>query len=105
MLEECSKSVRKIEGRPPDEWMLGFVWTMAWGWKLLTTLPITPRGYFTQFLEQGFKLLRPDIEDPPEWESLVKTAIKRFRLKSTKPLQPGNDLALSQVEKLTPDCA
>src|SRR5215475_9057345 len=24
MLEECSKSVRKIEGRPCDEWMLGF---------------------------------------------------------------------------------
>jgi hypothetical protein len=90
MLEECSKSVRKIEGRPCDEWMMGFVWAMAWGWKLLTTLPITPCGYFTTFLEQGFDLLRPD-EDPPEWESLVKTATKRFCLKDEKPPVSGGE--------------
>jgi hypothetical protein len=103
MREECSKSIPGIEGRPGDAWLLGYIWAMARGWKQLTTLPITPRGYFTRFLEQGFKLLRPDRE-APDWESLIKTATQRFRLKSEKPLQPGNDLALFPVEKLTPDC-
>jgi hypothetical protein len=102
--EEYLKSAGGIEGRPSDAWMLGYVREMARGWTLLTTLPITPRGYFVRFLQDGLKLLRPDKE-LTDLESLIKTAIKRFRLKSTKPLQPGNDLALSQVEKLTPDCA
>src|SRR5262249_13151417 len=98
-----SKSIPGIEGRPCDAWMLGYVWAMAQGWKQLTTLPITTRGRFPRFLEQGLKVLKPDREIL-EWESLIKTAIQRFRLKGEKPLQPGNDLALFQVEKLTPDC-
>ena len=101
--EKCSKSIPGIEGRPGDTWLQGYIWAMARGWKQLTTLPITPRGYFPRFLEQGLKLLRPDRESP-QWESLIKTATRRFRLKGEKPLQLGNDLALFPVEKLTPDC-
>src|SRR5262249_48757636 len=86
--EESSKSIPGIEGRPCDAWMLGYVWAMAQGWKQLTTLPITTRGRFPRFLEQGLKVLEPDRE-LLEWESLIKTAIQRFRLKGEKPLQPG----------------
>ena len=94
--EECRKSIPGIEGRPGDAWLLGYVCKMAEGWKKLTTLSITPRGRFSRFLEEGLKLLRPSRE-APAWESLIKTAIRRFRLKDDEPLQPGDDLARFEV--------
>jgi hypothetical protein len=103
ILEECLKSAPGIEGRPCDAWMLGYIGGMARGWQLLTTLPITPRGYFPRFLEGGLKLLLPDKETL-QWDSLIKTATKRFCLKGEKPLQPSEGPAPTRVEKLTPDC-
>ena len=103
LMRDRLKATPGVGGRPCDARLLGYIWAMALGWKRLTTLSISPRGRFTGFLERGWKLVRPDRDPPNEWESLIKTATKRFHLRDENPLQPDTELVPFQGEKFTPD--
>jgi hypothetical protein len=98
--EECGKPVPGVKGRSSDAWRLGFIWAMAMGWKELTHRPCAARGFFERFVQNGFKLLKPDDTGPDDWRSLIETAQRRFCLDDEKPLRPGDDLALFPVEPL-----
>ena len=52
----CNEPIPGIQGRPPDGWLLGFIWGMAAGWRELTTAKVTPRGYFSRFLQPAFEI-------------------------------------------------
>jgi hypothetical protein len=95
--EACMEPLPGIIGAPSDNWLLGYIWRMGVGWCEFTTANISPRGYFPRFLSYGLKGLRRDNEsidyEPIDLESLIKTAIKRFHMKSKEWLRPGDDLS------------
>jgi hypothetical protein len=92
--ETCIEPLPGAMGRPSNDWLLGFIWRMAVGYRELTTAKISPRGHFPRFLRHGLISLGPD-NDPGELESLIKTAIERFQMKQpmAKWLRPGDDLS------------
>jgi len=92
--ETCIEPLQGSMGRPSNDWLLGFIWRMAVGYREMTTAKISPRGHFPRFLRHGLISLGPD-NDPGELESLIKTAIARFQMKQpmAKWLRPGDDLS------------
>jgi hypothetical protein len=90
-LEELSLAypvkVNKEDGHPSDRRLLGFVWGMAAAWRQLTPANLGTTGRFVRFLQAGFETVRPG-EKAPEWQTKVKTAIKRFGMGERGWLQP-----------------
>jgi hypothetical protein len=80
----------KTTGHPSNAWLLGFIWGMGSAWRQLTAANISSSGRFPRFLQAGFdSVLKPkDVPENPEWETLVKTAIRRFGMKRKKWLEP-----------------
>jgi hypothetical protein len=97
--EACNEPAPGIQGRPSDTWLLGFIWGMAVGWLELTTAKIAPRAHFPRLLQAALARIEPDCA--PDWEPLVKTAIKRFALDQQQWLRPGDDLTRDSSQRFS----
>jgi hypothetical protein len=74
-------------GHPSDPWLLGFIWGMSVGWRQLTPANIGTVGRFPRFVQAGLDMAAPDRVSAA-LQTLIKTAIARFRMRERAWLQP-----------------
>ena len=65
-------------GRPANDWLLAFTWTMAQSWRDLTTLAVDGRGKFPSFAIGALAYMGKEWPDGLDWNSLIATCRRRF---------------------------
>jgi hypothetical protein len=91
--DTLAKPLPGTKGGPTDARVLGFIWGMAHGWAQLTTFKIGPHGGFPEFLQAAWGTHRP----APNWEALIRIAVRRWRITGARWLRPGDDFDQFEV--------
>jgi hypothetical protein len=83
----ATRASKARAGNPSNPWLLGFIWGMAVGWRQLTFANIGSVGRFPRFVQAGLDMAAAD-KGLTVSETLVKTAIARFRMRERAWLRP-----------------